>query len=85
MRENRWVRMGNDEAAAVGLIHDGADWQLLCRGEDGALRAEMLDEGMAIEVLPRRHSPTPGFDTLTVWEELRPTFRGYFLSHSDSF
>ena len=71
VRENRWVRIGGVEAAALGLVHDGADWRLLCRGEDGALRAEMLDEGTAVDVLPRRHSPTSGFDALAAWDQLR--------------
>jgi hypothetical protein len=79
------VRIGGGEAAALGLVHDGADWQLICRGEDVTLRAERLDSATAVEVLSRRHSPTPGFDALAAWEELGPTFRGDFLSHSDSF
>jgi hypothetical protein len=43
---------------------------LLCRG-DGGLRAEPLDEAMSVEILPRRHSPAPGFDALAAWDQLR--------------
>ncbi|MEA2197466.1 MAG: hypothetical protein QOJ25_1517 [Solirubrobacteraceae bacterium] len=85
MREDRWVRIGRAdaesrdagaapafEAAALGLVHDGARWQLLCSaGEDGELRAEALDEATTVEVLPRRHSPTPSFDALAAWDQLR--------------
>jgi predicted DNA-binding transcriptional regulator YafY len=58
------------EAEALGLVHDGERWQLLCRAE-GVLRAEPLDETVTVEILPRRHSPAPGFDALAAWDQLR--------------
>jgi biotin operon repressor len=61
---------GPFEAEALGLVHDGERWQLLCRA-DGELHAVPLDETTTVEILPRRHSPTPGFDALAAWEGLR--------------
>lgn len=61
---------GPFEAEALGLVHDGGRWQLLCR-VDGHLRAQPLGEATTVEILPRRHSPTPAFDALAAWEELR--------------
>jgi predicted DNA-binding transcriptional regulator YafY len=68
VREDRWVEIVRDdgerlEAEALGLVHDGERWQLLCRA-GGELLAEPLDEGTAVEVLPRRHPSEPNFDAL---------------------
>jgi predicted DNA-binding transcriptional regulator YafY len=82
VREDRWVRIGRAaldapgadadplEAEALGLVHDGERWQLLYRIE-GELHAVPLDETTTVEILPRRHSPTPGFDALAAWDQLR--------------
>jgi hypothetical protein len=59
------------ELAALGLVHDGEHWQLLCREEHGDLRAEPLDEPTTVDPLPRRHAGTPGFDALAAWEQLQ--------------
>jgi hypothetical protein len=76
VRENRWVALGRGDGArleveALGLVHDGVRWHLLCRESGGELFAEPLDEAVAIDVLPRRHTPSPGFDALAAWEGLR--------------
>ncbi|HEX4731906.1 MAG TPA: HTH domain-containing protein [Solirubrobacterales bacterium] len=74
VREDRWVRIDRErdpfEAEALGLVHDGERWQLLCRAE-GVLRAEPLDEAVTVDILSRRHSPAPGFDALAAWGQLR--------------
>ncbi|MFT3864422.1 MAG: HTH domain-containing protein [Solirubrobacterales bacterium] len=75
VREDRWVAIETEdgerlEAEALGLLHDGERWQLLCRA-DGELRAEPLDGTARLAVLPRRHAGPPGFDALAAWGELR--------------
>lgn len=75
VREDRWVKIEREdgtrfEAEALGLLHDGERWRLLCR-ERGELRAETLDEVARVDVLPRRHTGPPGFDALSAWEALR--------------
>jgi biotin operon repressor len=75
VREDRWVTVEGDDATrreieALGLIHDGAAWQLLGR-EDGELVAVEVDEALAIEVTERRHPGAQGFDALRAWNSLR--------------
>jgi DeoR/GlpR family transcriptional regulator of sugar metabolism len=76
VRDNRWVRIARTdgtrlEAAALGLVHDGEHWQLLCRPDEDDLRAEPLDEATTIDPLPRRHAGGPGFDALVAWQKLQ--------------
>jgi biotin operon repressor len=76
VRENRWLTIERTdgtrlEVAALGLVHDGEHWQLLCRSDNGDLRVEPLDEATAITHLPRRHAAAPHFDALAEWERLR--------------
>jgi predicted DNA-binding transcriptional regulator YafY len=76
VRDHRWVAIERTdgsrlEAAALGLVHDGERWQLLCRPDDADLQAEPIDEATAIHLLPRRHSGAPGFDALAAWRGLR--------------
>jgi biotin operon repressor len=75
-RENRWVKVERPDgthlqAAALGLVHDGERWQLLCRSDEGDLHAEPLDDPTTVDPLPRRHAGTPGFDALAAWEQFR--------------
>lgn len=75
IREDRWVTIeradgAHLEAAALGLLHDGERWQLLCREEQGDLRAEPLDEPTTVTTLPRHHPGAPTFDALAEWERL---------------
>jgi biotin operon repressor len=74
VRESRWVSIDRDaahrEAEALGLLHDGTHWLLLCR-EQGDLRAEPLDESATVEILERRHTAPPSFDALRAWQALR--------------
>jgi hypothetical protein len=76
VRENRWAAIERTdgtrlEVAALGLVHDGERWQLLCREDDTDLRAEPLDEPTTVTLLPRRHRGAPGFDALAAWQRLR--------------
>ncbi len=76
IHQGRWLTIERDEGsrlevAALGLVHDGERWQLLCREERGDLGAEPLDESTTVALLPRRHAGTPGFDALAAWERLR--------------
>lgn len=75
VREDRWVSIERDdathlEAEALGLLHDGDRWLLLCRAQ-GNLRAEPLTEATTVNPLPRRHTGPPGFDALAAWNALR--------------
>jgi predicted DNA-binding transcriptional regulator YafY len=80
VRESRWVAIDRDdgthlEAEALGLLHDGDRWLLLCRAH-GSLRAEPLGDSTTVELLERRHTAPPGFDALAAWDALRePTLR----------
>jgi predicted DNA-binding transcriptional regulator YafY len=77
VREERWVAIIRDdgtrlEAEALGLVHDGERWQLLCRTA-GEVVAEALGEEVALAVLPHHHPGEPNFDALAEWEALHPT------------
>ncbi|HEX4308086.1 MAG TPA: HTH domain-containing protein [Solirubrobacterales bacterium] len=75
VREERWVAIVRDdgerlEAEALGLVHDGEGWQLLCRAGD-EVQAESLDEAVSVDPLPRRHPGEIAFDAMAEWESLR--------------
>jgi biotin operon repressor len=74
VREQRRVTVESDDGArrhldALGLLHDGAAWQLLAR-ERGTLVAVEVTTDLAIEVTDRHHSGAPGFDALAAWQSL---------------
>jgi DeoR/GlpR family transcriptional regulator of sugar metabolism len=76
VRDHRWVAIERPdgshlEVAALGLVHDGEHWQLLCRPDDNDLHAEPLDEPTTVDLLPRHHAGAPGFDARAEWERLR--------------
>jgi predicted DNA-binding transcriptional regulator YafY len=76
VREERRVTVESADGTrrdleALGLLHDGAAWQLLAR-ERGELVAVEIAADLAVEVTDRHHSGAPGFDALAAWQSLLP-------------